>query len=79
MLGSIEYSGDLASQLLAFSKKMEAVFQHLQTLRKNKSTDEKAYQKHFNIIDEKSAWYEKAEACLDSFRWEPILGCFDMI
>lgn len=63
-LGSLEYSGDLASQLMKFSAKMEAVFKCLQDLRQKKVTDEEAYAKHFRIIDDKLVWYTKAEAPL---------------
>jgi len=61
-LESLEYSGDLAKQLFAFSSKMEQVFKRLQELRNKKETDPKLYNKHFNIIEEKLAWYAKAEA-----------------
>lgn len=61
-LSSLEYSGDLPQQLLSFSAKMEAVYKCLQQLRDSKSQNPKAYEKHFNIIKEKLAWYEKAEA-----------------
>jgi hypothetical protein len=61
-LSSLEYSGDLSNQLLAFSNKMEVVYKHMQDLRSRKITDEKAYAKHFAIVDEKLAWYTKAEA-----------------
>lgn len=61
-LSSLEYSGDLPKQLLAFSEKMENVFKRLQELRKNKSEERKAYEKHFSIIKDKLQWYEKAEA-----------------
>ena len=61
-LGSLEYSGDLSKQLLAFSDKMEKVFKILQDLRSRKVTDEGAFSKYFRIIDDKLAWYAKAEA-----------------
>ena len=61
-LQAIEYSGDLANQLMNFSAKMEKIFHHLQDLRKRKVTEESAYAKHFKIIEEKLSWYEKAEA-----------------
>jgi hypothetical protein len=41
---------------------MEVVYKHMQDLRSRKITDEKAYAKHFAIVDEKLAWYTKAEA-----------------
>ena len=63
-LQSLEYSGDLANQLMSFSNKMETVYRHLQDLRSRKVTNQKAYEKHFMIIDEKLAWFSKAEAHL---------------
>ena len=61
-LGSLEYSGDLVSQLMKFSSKMEAVFKHLQQLVDAKSTEEGKFLKHFKIIQDKMTWYDKAEA-----------------
>ena len=63
-LQSLEYSGDLANQLMTFNQKMEAVFKNIQDLRQKKCTDRNAYEKFFKIIDEKVAWYTKAEASL---------------
>ena len=73
-LESLEYSGDLAKQLFAFSSKMEQVFKRLQELRSKKGTDPKLFQKHFNIIEDKMAWYAKAEAsffqwCISNWVW----------
>lgn len=61
-LSSLEYSGDLSKQLLAFSEKLEKVYKNLQDLRGRKVSDESAYQKFFQVMDEKLAWYTKAEA-----------------
>lgn len=61
-IGGLEYSGDLVQKLLAFSSKMEAVYKCLQDLKIQKQSDESLYEKHFKIIDEKLAWYTKAEA-----------------
>lgn len=63
-LGSLEYSGDLAKQLLAFSEKCEKVFKALQQLQQGKESSLKDYAKYFQILDEKFAWYTKAEAGL---------------
>lgn len=63
-LGSLEYSGDLAKQLLAFSDKCEKIFKALQELQQGKATSSKDYLKYFQILDEKFAWYTKAEAGL---------------
>lgn len=41
---------------------MEKVFKALQDLIDRKVSDPSAFKKHIDIIDEKLAWYEKAEA-----------------
>ncbi|CAK9000504.1 unnamed protein product, partial [Durusdinium trenchii] len=46
-LESLEYSGDLASKMLEFSKKMETVYKKLQGLRSSGSTDEAQYEKMY--------------------------------
>eukprot|EP00434_Breviolum_minutum_P010385 symbB.v1.2.009160.t1/scaffold578.1/size184707/1 len=61
-LGSLEYSGDLANQLLNFSSKMEHIYKLLQDLQSRKVEDESQYTKHFAIVDDKLQWYDKAEA-----------------
>lgn len=61
----MDYSGDLASHLMTFSGKMEKIFGILQDLTKRKVQEHELYQKHFNIVDEKLAWYEKAEVGWD--------------
>ena len=68
-LESLEYSGDLAKQLYTFSAKMETVFKCLQELRVRKASDPQLFQKHFAIIDDKLAWYSKAEAIFYSWVW----------
>ena len=67
-LSALEYSGDLSNQLMAFSNKMEAVFKMLQDLRKRKVEDESAYTKHFAIMEDKLAWFDKAEAGVFTFQ-----------
>lgn len=61
-LGNIDYTGDLNQKLLQFSSKMERVFQLMQNLRDQGETSETMFTGHLKIIDEKLAWYEKAEA-----------------
>ena len=70
-LEAVEYSGDLAKKLMAFSAKMEKVYKKLQELCSQKSKDPKEYQKLIDIIDEKLAWFEKAEAHGDTW-WHCI-------
>ena len=61
-LSSLEYSGDLSDQLRAFSSKMEVLYKHLQKMIKEQVKEPKALHKFFVIIDEKLAWFSKAEA-----------------
>ena len=61
-LEGLEYSGDLAKQLFAFSSKMERTYQILQDMLKKKESDPAAYAKYFHMLDEKIAWFNKAEA-----------------
>ena len=61
-LGSLEYSGDLASQLMTFSAKLEKVFKLLQEKVQRKVDVESEYTKLFNILRDKFSWFEKAEA-----------------
>lgn len=60
-LGTLEYSGDLSSQMLLFSQKMGKVYKVIQDMVTRKVQDELAYKKYFAIIEERMAWYEKAE------------------
>lgn len=64
ILHGLEYSGDLSDSLLKFSTKMEKVYHHVQDLVKRNVTNPSSYEKHFNIIDERMQWYEKAEVRL---------------
>ena len=76
-LSALEYSGDLSSQLLAFSAKMEKVYKNLQDLRGRKVSDQSAYEKFFQVMDDKLAWYAKAEAgftTIKQIHW--IANCF---
>ena len=61
-LGGAGYGGDLSTQLMNFSSKMEAVYKLLQDLTARKVSEEEKYAKHFQLIVDKIAWYEKAEA-----------------
>lgn len=61
-LKNIAYSGDLADQMMQFSKKMETVYQKLQDLVSREVKSESAFKKYFVILDDKMQWYEKAEA-----------------
>ena len=61
-LGTLEYSGDLVKELLKFNTKMEEVYKKMQQLRQEKTANPKFYQKFFAIIEEKAAWFDKAEA-----------------
>ena len=61
-IGQLPYSGDLANQLMEFSTKLESVYSKMQELRVNNKTDLKKYAKFFSILDEKLAWFVRAEA-----------------
>ncbi|CAL1141145.1 unnamed protein product [Cladocopium goreaui] len=61
-LGTLEYSGDLVKELLKFNTKMEEVYKKMQQLRQEKTANPKCYQKFFAIIEEKAAWFDKAES-----------------
>eukprot|EP00435_Cladocopium_sp_Y103_P025714 s1331_g6.t1 len=61
-LEAVEYSGDLAKQLMDLSAKMEKVYKKLQDLSTRKVDDVKAYEKLLDIVDDKLKWFEKAEA-----------------
>ena len=63
-LGTLEYSGDLADQMLSFSGKMEKTYRRLRDLVKHKVEDPAQYGKFFAVIQDKMNWYEKAEARL---------------
>ena len=67
-LGSLEYSGDLAKQMMAFSGKLEKIYKILQDLTKRKVNCEEQYEKHFATIDDKLNWFEGAEARFAFFK-----------
>ena len=70
-LGTQEYSGEIVQQLMKFSQKMENVFKNLQQLVAAKTEDQGKFLKFFKIIEDKMAWYEKAEAW--SSTWHGIV------
>lgn len=53
-LGTLEYGGDLC--------KMEKIYNHLRDLQNRKVDDPKTFEKHFQIVNEKFQWFDKAEA-----------------
>lgn len=61
-LANLEYSGDLSSQMMQFSQKLETIYKKIQGLRNRKVEDPKEYANYFAILEDKLAWYEKAEA-----------------
>ena len=66
-LGSLEYSGDLAQQMLQFSNKMEKIYRKLRDLVDKKTDTEEPYEKFFQIIQDKIGWYEKAEVGFSAY------------
>ena len=71
-LSGTGYGGDLSTQLMNFSAKMEAIYKILQDLTARKVMDEESYMKHFKIITDKTGWYEKAEAGKPTASQSPI-------
>lgn len=65
-IGQLPYSGDLADQLLAFSNKLESVYRKMSELCSSNVNDPKSYRKYIQILDEKLAWFVKAEAGVSS-------------
>ena len=62
-IGRLPYSGDLANQLMEFSQKLESVYSKMQELRgSNNKIDPRKYAKFYAILDEKLAWFVRAEA-----------------
>ena len=58
-LGSLEYSGDLAQQMLQFSSKMEKIYRKLRDLVDRKVNTEEPFENFFQIIQDKVQWYER--------------------
>ena len=61
-LEHIQYSGELVSKLMAYSKKMESVYKKVTTLESQGCKDEERFQKILDIINEQMKWYLEAEA-----------------
>lgn len=61
-LQTVEYSGDLCQKMMDFSSKMEKIYNHLRQLVVRKVSDPAMFEKHFEIVQEKFQWFEKAEA-----------------
>ena len=64
-LQATEYSGDLATKMMAFSEKMEKCYKALVELVQRKEDKEAKYSNLFSVIADKISWYETAEA------WKP--------
>lgn len=61
-LGTLEYSGDLSSQMLEVSAKLEECYRKFRPMVEQKSQDVKAFKKIFDVVNAKLAWFVKAEA-----------------
>lgn len=61
-LENLPYSSDLSNQMLEFSKKMEKLYKNVSDLVLNKNEEPTAYAKFWAILEDKLAWFEKAEA-----------------
>ena len=60
-LTNLNYGGQLAEQLLAFSKQMELCYKRLSELQKGKPAD-KDLRKYLNYVDSKKNWFKQAQA-----------------
>ncbi|CAK9103962.1 unnamed protein product [Durusdinium trenchii] len=71
-LQATEYSGDLATKMMAFSEKMEKCYKALVELVQRKEDKEAKYSNLFSVIADKISWYETAEGAakglLSSFK-----------
>ena len=61
-LEHVQYSGELVSKLMTFSKKMESVYKKVTTLESQGCKDEDRFQKMLDIVNEQMKWYAEAEA-----------------
>ena len=61
-LEALEYSGDLAKQMMDFSCKMEGVWKALQGLVSKKVEAPEQYRKQYKTMQDLMGWFEKAEA-----------------
>lgn len=61
-LEHLNYSGELVTGMMNFSKKMEACYKRITTLEAQKVTDDRTYKKIYNEIETDMAWYTQAEA-----------------
>ena len=61
-LEHLNYSGELVSGMMTFSKKMEGCYKKITTLEAQKVMDERTYQKIYRDIEKDMSWYNQAEA-----------------
>ncbi len=61
-LKHLNYSGELVNGLMAFSKKMETVFERITTLTNDGVTEPARFKNILDVIKERMKWYKQAEA-----------------
>ena len=61
-LKHLNYSGELVNGLMAFSKKMETVFERITTLTNDGVTEPARFKNILDVIKEQMKWYKQAEA-----------------
>ena len=60
-LGSVNYAGELASQLLTYAEKMEKYYKTLQQATSQQVTDETFYESCFKKIEKDRKWFVQAQ------------------
>ena len=65
-LTEVEYTGELSQQLLEHANLLEKHYKSLQKSVKTSVTDEGYYGKVYSILDERHAWFVKAQAAANS-------------
>ena len=60
-LGSVNYAGELASQLLTYAEKMEKYYKTLQQATSQQVTDETFYESCFKKIETDRKWFVQAQ------------------
>ncbi|CAK8985935.1 Uncharacterized protein SCF082_LOCUS342 [Durusdinium trenchii] len=65
-LGSVNYAGELSTQLLEHAEKMEKRYKTLQQALNTGVTDQGFFDKCFRVISKERKWYTSAEAAANS-------------
>lgn len=62
-LSGLNYSGELAKDLMSFSKRLEDLFAKAQKILSDKDASSSDFMELLGTIDEEETWYRQAEAC----------------